>query len=151
MIMNADEIALRLGVLDLMARYVHAGDEGDIDGFGKLFGSDGVLEVVRGPSATGAAEVSAQLKGFVDGFNSAPGFAPFHHHQSSVRIDVLGSDEAAVSSYFAVISAGGLDHWGTWENRAKQVGGRWVFSRRTITVSGCAPDSPAAMVAPEKH
>ena len=44
--------------------------------------------------------------------------------------------EARGRSYFVVLTADGLDHWGRYKDRYRCVDGRWLFQERTVTLDG---------------
>jgi hypothetical protein len=47
----------------------------------------------------------------------------------------------SVSSYFAVHTDVGLDHWGRYRDVLVPVSGRWLFAHRSIGVDGFADSS----------
>jgi hypothetical protein len=145
--MDEMEIAVaRSSAGDLLARYTHYGDAGDADGFASLFGADGVLDVADGPKARGVAEVRSLMLGFLEANRSTPGYLPFRHHLSSVRLDVLSPDEVEASAYFAVLVPWGLDHWGTYQDHVRKTEDGWQFVSRQVTIEGAVERSPVAPI-----
>ena len=138
--MEHSEVIARLAVQDLLARYTSFGDTGDAAGYGSLFGEHGVLEVVGAQTVTGARQAGEVMQGFFD--NLPPGFSPYRHHLSSIRITVVDPTRASAVSYFAVIAPYGLDHWGTYVDDIELTNGQWTFARRVVTVEGALPQSP---------
>jgi hypothetical protein len=63
------------------------------------------------------------------------------HHVSSIRFESVTRDRVEVSSYFAVHTDVGLDHWGRYRDALAPEAGRWLFAHRRITVDGFAADS----------
>jgi hypothetical protein len=63
------------------------------------------------------------------------------HHVSSIRFGSVASDRVEVSSYFAVHTDVGLDHWGRYRDVLVPVDGRWLFARRRITVDAFSGQS----------
>ncbi|MGB3056255.1 MAG: hypothetical protein WBB52_15515, partial [Acidimicrobiales bacterium] len=66
---------------------------------------------------------------------------PVRHHVSSVLIPEVEGGRARASSYFAVHTAIGLDHWGRYFDRLELELGRWRFSERIVVVDGSSPNS----------
>ena len=63
------------------------------------------------------------------------------HHVSSIRFGSVARDRVEVSSYFAVHTDVGLDHWGRYRDVLVPVDGRWLFAHRRISVDGFAAGS----------
>ncbi len=142
--MEAWELASREAIRDLIARYTLAGDRGRSTELADLFAVDGALDVGdHGGRWTGRAEIVRQLDAVADRVASAgtsPG--PVRHHVSSLVIDVSSPSEASASSYFLVLTAIGIDHWGRYRDRlTTDDAGRWRFAERTVRVDGQAPNS----------
>ena len=53
----------------------------------------------------------------------------------------MAHDRVEVSSYFAVHTDIGLDHWGRYRDVLFPVEGRWLFAHRRISVDAFAADS----------
>ena len=53
----------------------------------------------------------------------------------------MTKDRVEVSSYFAVHTDVGLDHWGGYRDVLKPVDGRWLFVHRRIGVDGFSANS----------
>ena len=73
--------------------------------------------------------------------------APTHvrHHVSSVRFGSVARDRVEVSSYFAVHTDVGLDHWGRYRDELICVDDRWLFASRRIGVDGFSAGSLMAV------
>jgi uncharacterized protein (TIGR02246 family) len=136
--MAAWEVAARVAVDDLMARYVRCADSGRSEDLAALFTEDGVLRTdadeVRGRAAI-ATYLEAQKTSL------AGGGGPIRHHVSSVRVDLDGERHGRAVSYFLALTGTGLDHWGTYRDRLERTGGGWRFAERTAHVDGAAPGS----------
>jgi uncharacterized protein (TIGR02246 family) len=136
--MPAGEIAARVAIGDLLARYVRCADSGRSGELAALFARDGVLRTdadeVRGRDAI-AAYLEAQKASL------AAGGGRIRHHVSSVRVDLEDEDHAGAVSYFLALTAVGLDHWGTYRDRLERSDGRWRFAERAARVEGSAPGS----------
>lgn len=121
------EIAARLAIQDLVARYAAAWDERDGEAFVATFAPDGVLEapVWR---AEGRAEIAAMVdkaKGRTFGSR---------HHVTNHRIRLLSEDRAEGDLYFFVVSQNGPDHCGRYKDTLRRQDGVWLFERRQVTV-----------------
>lgn len=136
-------------IRDLLARYTWAGDRGDAAGVAACFAADGVLDVgEHGGRWEGREEIERQLAAVTEravvaaqASGLTPG--PVRHHVSSVLIDLEHHDEAVVRSYFLVLTAAGVDHWGRYRDRVAETapGGPWHFVERRVRVDGHAPGS----------
>jgi hypothetical protein len=138
------EVEARLGIEDTVARYVRCADSGHAAELAALFVDDGVLatdtDVVRGrPAIVEYLEATR-----VDLAASRTGGGRIRHHVSSLRIDLLGRDDARVTCYFLAVTAAGPDHWSTYRDRLVRVGSGWRFVERTVAVEGTAAGSWAA-------
>ena len=60
---------------------------------------------------------------------------------SSLRFVSVGTDTVETSSYFAVYTDIGLDHWGRYRDVLTRVGERWLFASRRISVDAFAQGS----------
>jgi hypothetical protein len=56
-------------------------------------------------------------------------------------VDLDDEGHARATSYFLVLTAVGLDHWGTYRDRLVRLEGRWRFAERAAHVEGSAPGS----------
>lgn len=142
--MEGSELVVREAVRDLVARYTWAGDGGRSRELAALFSLDGVLDVgEHGGRWEGRDAIEAKLAetvARVAAAGSAPG--PVRHHVSSLLIDPIGPTEATASSYFLVVTAIGVDHWGRYRDRlAVGPDGVWRFVERTVRVDGHVPGS----------
>lgn len=144
------ELAAREAVRDLVARYTWAGDRGRSAELAGLFRADGVLDVgAHGGRWEGRSAIEAELDAVaarVAATGIAPG--PVRHHVSSLVIDLASPTEATASSYFLVLTAIGVDHWGRYRDElaADPADGAWRFVERRVRVDGHAAGS--LMVAP---
>lgn len=136
--MEAWELAVREQVRDLVARYNQYGDSGRYDELLGLFARDAVLqtddELVTGVEA---------LREF---FLAVSGPAPTYvrHFTATLQVDVDSATAARARSYYQVLTADGLDHWGRYADDLAALGGRWVFTRRRVRLDGMRPDGWAA-------
>jgi len=138
------EIEARLGIEDTIGRYVRCADGGRAHDLAALFTEDGILatdtEQVRGRDAI--VEYLDATR--VDLAQSSTGGGRIRHHVSSLRVDLVGRDEARATCYFLAVTGAGPDHWGTYRDRLVRVGSGWRFAERVATVEGTAASSWAA-------
>jgi len=142
--MEAWELEVRESVRQTLADYTAATDRFDLRALAACFGDEGVLEFTGGAEPlTGPAEIEAGLGAAVSWPSQPARRAPTHvrHHVSSVRFASVARDRVKVSSYFAVHTDIGLDHWGRYRDVLIPVNGRWLFTHRRISVDAFAADS----------
>lgn len=145
------ELAAREAIRDLVARYNANGDAGRIDQVVELFTPDAVMDI-EGVEYAGHEAIrgmfSAVVRQVADGTPSPTGErsgrALMQHHTSSLQIDLLDEHTATSRCYLQVLMPHGLDHWGRYLDHVAYVDGRWLFTRRRITVDGRAPGGWAA-------
>jgi SnoaL-like domain len=140
-------LEVRESVRQTLADYTAATDRFDLGALAACFGDEGVLEFTGGAEPlTGRAEIEAGLAAALTR-PLRPGRpvrrAPTHvrHHVSSIRFGSVTRERVEVSSYFAVHTDIGLDHWGRYRDVLVPVDGRWLFAHRGIKVDAFAADS----------
>jgi hypothetical protein len=141
---EAWEIEVRESVRQTLADYTAATDRFDLHALAACFDDAGVLEFTGGGDPlTGPAEIEAGLGAAVTRPARSGRRAPTHvrHHVSSIRVGAVDRDRVEVSSYFAVHTDIGLDHWGRYRDVLVPVEGRWLFAHRRIGVDAFAADS----------
>ncbi|OBH56707.1 nuclear transport factor 2 family protein [Mycobacterium sp. E2479] len=142
--MEAWELEVRESVRQTLADYTAATDRFDLHALAACFGDDGVLQFTGAAEPlTGPAEIEAGLGAAVTRPSRSARRAPTHvrHHVASVRFGSVARDRVEVSSYFAVHTDVGLDHWGRYRDVLVPVNGRWLFAHRRISVDAFAADS----------
>ncbi|MEM7409483.1 MAG: nuclear transport factor 2 family protein [Myxococcota bacterium] len=142
--MEAGEAIARESIRDLISRYNHAGDRGDLVGLCACFHEDGVLDLPDEPPCEGRAAIRERLQNVVDESAETPRPARMRHHVSSVGITLGGEGEAEARSYFAVYTEVGLDHWGVYADRLERRDGVWGFAVRKVRVDGATAESRMA-------
>lgn len=138
------ELEIRESVRQTLADYTAATDRFDLHALGACFGPNGVLEFTGGTEPlTGPVAIEAGLLAAMTREPDRKGTTPTHvrHHVSSVRFGSVAPDRVEVSSYFAVHTDVGLDHWGRYRDELIPVEDRWLFARRRISVDAFAPGS----------
>ncbi len=154
------ELVARESVRDTLASYHFAGDRGRLEDLAACFHPDGALEVVgseplrgrtairdglallltarRQPTAPDAREPSA---GSDAPGATTPGY--IRHHLATPHFVSVTPTEIRTSTYFAVMTDIGLDHWGRYADvlAPDTESGRWLIRQRVVTVEGHAPGS----------
>lgn len=139
--MDAREAVAREEIRDVISRYTHAGDGGDLDALVCCFAETGVLEIAGRDILEGRGAIHEHLQGVVRELADRTTRPLLRHHVSSVRVELTGPDSASASSYFLVFTEAGLDHWGRYLDRFAHSGERWEIARRVVRVDGSTPDS----------
>ena len=144
--MDAAEALAREQIRHVIARYNHAGDRGKLDELVACFTDDGVMDLADVPELRGREAIGRHLAGVVDQLAAATARATLRHHVSSLLIELTGPAAATASSYFAVYTEIGLDHWGRYRDRLVRMGPGWLLAHRRVRVDGATPDSRMALV-----
>jgi SnoaL-like domain len=155
------EVIARESIRDRIARWNANGDAGryadmvqvlapDVEfeatGSPALRGRDAVLEFLGGVGHRKQTELSG-TGGAAAGRYLPPGGRPsIRHYTSTINIDLESETHARVRSYYVVLSASGLDHWGRYLDEFGVVDGEWLITHRTITTEGVDPDGWAAQL-----
>ena len=142
--MNHGELAIRESVRQTLADYTAATDRFDLAALAACFAADGVLEFTGGTDPlTGPEGIEAGLGAAMAREPDPSRRTPTHvrHHVSSIRFESVSGERVEVSSYFAVHTDVGLDHWGRYRDVLTPVDGQWLFAHRRIKVDGFAADS----------
>lgn len=142
--MDTWELNVRESVRQTLADYTAATDRFDLRSLAACFGPDGVLEFTGGaPPLTGPEAIATGLGVAMLKEPDPARPAPTHvrHHVSSIRFGSVAKDRVEVSSYFAVHTDIGLDHWGRYRDVLVPLNGQWLFAHRRINVDGFAADS----------
>lgn len=139
--MDIDELLARESIRDLIARYNANGDSGRFAQVLELFAPDAVMDIDDGRLYTGHDEILTIFTGTRDRDRPADAPAYVRHHTATHQIDLVDTDHATSRSYFQVITAVGLDHWGRYLDEFRRDGGRWRFTRRRVVTDGWGPAS----------
>ena len=142
--MHSWELEVCESVRQTLADYTAATDRFDLHALAGCFAERGVLEFHGGDvPLTGPAEIEAGLGAAMKGDRdpNLPSATHVRHHVSSVRFGSVSRDRVEVSSYFAVHTDVGLDHWGRYRDVLAEEHGQWRFVHRKISVDGFSPDS----------
>jgi len=143
--MDASEAIAREEIRDVISRYNHAGDRGDLDALVRCFTETGVLDLEGEGDCEGRTAIRGRLSGVVSDLAGKSERALLRHHVSSIRIELTGSDTAIAASYFLVFTEIGLDHWGRYADRFVRDDDAWRIAHRKVRVDGAAPNSRMAI------
>jgi 3-phenylpropionate/cinnamic acid dioxygenase small subunit len=160
------ELVARESIRDLVARYNANGDSGRFDQMLAVFADDAVMELV---SETGTlrryegidriASIFTDTKaawdatvGTLSGAATLSGSAeavdrPRHHVRhfaATHQIDVDDNSHARGRSYFVVVMAHGVDHWGRYVDEYGVRDGRWLITSRRALSDGHRSGGPTA-------
>jgi SnoaL-like protein len=136
------ETAIRESVRQTLADYTAATDAFDLAALASCFTSEGALEFTGGGAPlVGPAQIEAGLWSQLSQAPSRKRPSYVRHHVSSIRFVRAGADEVETSSYFAVFTDIGVDHWGRYRDVLRPEDARWLFVSRKIRVDGFAANS----------
>jgi hypothetical protein len=135
------ELTAREAVRDLVARYNANGDRGRFDAVLELFAPHADMEVL-GVLHEGIEGISAMFSGAQADVKALPASGErtyIRHFTATLQIDVVDEDHARSHCYFQVLQPHGLDHWGRYQDEYERIDGRWLFSRRKVSMDGYLP------------
>jgi hypothetical protein len=138
--MDDAEVRARIGVDDLIERYVEGVDGGSLESVVNLFTEGGALVSHGGLATVGRAAIFEYLSES-RGRRDEPTFGLLRHHvsRSRVHFDDTRCASARGTCYFIAVNRGGPDHWGTYTDELVLSGGAWRFERRTVAIDGVRP------------
>ena len=152
------ELIARESVRDLIARYNRYGDTARFDEMVEVFAPDAVMDM-DGVVVEGRENIKAAFTSVGDGFRadsrahidaaSPPGVESrvrphLRHCTATTHIEVLSPTEARSRSYYFVLTAHGLDHWGRYLDECREIDGRWYITHRRELIDACLEGSWAA-------
>ncbi len=123
----------RLDIMDLIARYAHTLDAGDLDGYVDNFAPDGVLFEQH----TGREQIRAYVASLMREGRAGPlpnGDVAYRHFVGSPVIDGAG-ERATVHSYLLWINMGAdppVSSAGQYVDEVVKLDGRWYFQSRVL-------------------
>ncbi len=138
------ELAARESIRDLVARYNANADAGRFDHVLALFADDAVMELVSAAGEVSRYEGVDRIATIFTGTKAAwdaeaAGAGRPHHVRHFVathQIDVEDETRARGRSYFVVLMAHGVDHWGRYVDQYGVRQGRWVITGRRAISDG---------------
>jgi len=135
--MDDAEVRARIGIDDLIERYVDGVDGGSLESVIELFTETGALISHGGLATVGRAAILEYLSES-RARRDEPTFGPLRHHvsRSRVRFDDARCSSARATCYFIAVNGGGPDHWGTYADELIVSEGAWRFQRRTVAIDG---------------
>ncbi|HEX3566409.1 MAG TPA: nuclear transport factor 2 family protein [Acidimicrobiales bacterium] len=141
------ELVARESIRDLVARYNANGDSGRFEQMLALFAEDGVMELVAADGEVrrfeGVGEIATIFIGTKAGWDEAAAGTQVPHHirhfVTTHQIDLVDASHATGRSYYAVLMAHGLDHWGRYLDDYEERDGRWRITRRRALTDGRTP------------
>lgn len=141
------ELIARESVRDCIARYNAHGDAGRMDEVLSVFSQDAsidmdglVFEGLEGMRA-GFVEAGRHFVEHARTSGARRGDVVLRHFTATTHITVRSQDAASASSYFFVLMAQGLDHWGSYHDQFERSGDDWHITRRRVVVEGRTPGS----------
>jgi hypothetical protein len=148
------ELVARESIRDRIARWNANGDAGRFAEMVQVLAPDVEFEAAGSETIHGRDAVLTYLGGLQSSRPTArPGrYVPdggrpsLRHFTSTVQIDFVSEHEARVRSYYQVLTAAGLDHWGRYLDDFGVVDGEWLITRRVVTTEGMDPEGWAAGV-----
>lgn len=135
------ELTARELIRETLARYTHLVDRGRIEELVLLFTEDGALEAGDRLPAVGREAIRAVFLGTKERLADAATRPLIRHHVSNVLVEIATPENATAVSYFLAITERGTDHWGRYQDRLVERGGRWLFQHRRARSDGYAPGS----------
>jgi len=134
------ELDAREQIRDLVARYNANGDSGRFGPMLELFTPEAVMHIPSGSHhGRDAIEAMFTTAASKTGGGDSALAAFIRHFTATLQIDIESSDTASSRCYYQVLTDKGLDHWGRYIDRYRQVDGRWLFAERKVTTDGVVP------------
>lgn len=134
--MTPDQEALAVAAIrQVQAVYNNAADRGQVDDMITAFAPDGVLDVGRAVY-TGPGEIRRFIADVAAGETSAD-LSGSRHHLTTARFVFDGDDDDDVRgwTYFFVMRQGTVIQEGTYIDRYRRIGGRWLIAHRRVKMS----------------
>jgi hypothetical protein len=132
------ELSARESIRDLVARYNSNGDTGRFAEVVDLFAPDAVMDIGDGRAYHGRDEIATIFTGTRDAWAKSAGVrgepSYVRHCVTTHQIDIVDAHHARGRSYFFVLMAHGIDHWGRYVDEYAEIDGRWLFARRKVAV-----------------
>ncbi|WP_370324178.1 nuclear transport factor 2 family protein [Euzebya sp.] len=135
------DITDRLDILDLISRYGHCYDEGDLDAMADCFTADATFEIRGGiagmPAVMEGREAIRQAMG---ARRASTATAQRRHLITNAIVDADGPHRARTASYLllgsTVEGSLHLPVTGRYADVVVRDGGRWRFAERVLTMDG---------------
>jgi hypothetical protein len=132
------QIAGRVMIGALHARYVATIDHHAAEDLPKLFTKDGVLaSKITGQENVGE-DIGRYLRAVVDS-RVQPSWVNIRHFITPPNIDFQNPCQATAECYFAAFNADSIDHWGIYSDELEYTGTTWLFAKRSVDILGATP------------
>jgi hypothetical protein len=137
------DLLARERIRHTIAKYNQHGDRFQLEALAECFTPDGVLHMRGNEPAVGRAAIVSMLSTVSDRPRTTTSDGRFfiRHFVASLLIESVTEQEARTTSYFAVLTPGGLDHWGRYRDELVPDGDRWLIRHRFVSVDAIAEDS----------
>lgn len=137
------DTADRLAIIDVLHRYAHCYDEGDLDGLAALFTEDATFTIGGGAigGMPSTMQGRAEIRESMGRRREATAAAQRRHLITNVIVDDIADDRAAAASYLLLGStedgALALPVTGRYTDElVRQADGTWRISRRELRLDG---------------
>ena len=132
------QLVAREAIRDLVARYNSNGDSGRFAEVLELFADDAVMELPDGvhEGIDGIRQVFTGTQKNVKSLATPDGRIYLRHYTATHQIDLADATHARGRCYYQVLMPHGLDHWGRYIDEYELRDGRWLFTRRKVTMDG---------------
>lgn len=126
-----------------IVRYAWAVDSADYIAMSRCFTAEGKLHVSSKITLNGRDDIAETLgkRALARGHGKGAGIPTFQRHNVTNIEVVLDGENAAVRSYFTVLTEIGVDHLGRYEDRFVRVDGEWLIDNRIARLDGFSPRS----------
>ncbi len=127
------QLADRVAITELMARYAERIDAADAAGAAACFAPDGIGDYWG--ECHGREAITARLTEILARFNAT------QHHLSNTIIELDGTSRARARSYVYAFHRMAPDNsemhvWGRWHDDLVKVDGQWLFAYRRVVLTG---------------
>lgn len=135
--MNQDDIARdKAAIAELIARYNHAIDHEDYQGWANTFAPDGVFQGIIGKFSA-----HKELDKFIAAVKNLTATAPTLRHYVTNILSEIDGNEARSRSFLLMTSTtkeGGskIALAGEYEDRLVKINGQWLFQERIVHADG---------------
>ena len=139
---DAQALADRAAIHEVMQKYVWTVDSGDADGYASVFTEDGVIDsngsLIRGRDAIRKVVTGLQARYAANRAEGKPA-GRLYHVISNESITLTGATAAVYRSYWQTMRKGEDQRYvaggfGTSEDRLVKVKGQWLIEHRKLTV-----------------
>ncbi len=131
--MTPEQALAREAIKYTMSVYNTEGDRGRLEGLASAFFEDGVLDTATGSFRGRAALVKGLGTGIAKRAGDPDrGVGFVRHNLTTSRIEFVSDAEADCWTYFIVYTKFGPDHMGTYIDKFRKHGDRWLIAHRRV-------------------